>query len=339
MRKLIGVLFFLIGLGTLSFVSRQEFKPIEENTPSYFHHYPKKLSSFWSDTAISVSQFSEEEVNYQKKLNEKEEHILSYSPTDSKKEWTSIDYEEITPYTWKWIILECRKPNGSLSKIKLRRPNKWIKAQEADKIGVTIQLDLLEMGIVGEAKITDIIPNQLDTRFWNEGKKGDYLYRPITGFFEHESSEIWHLYFENNLEPLGVTSSHPIWSIDKNNWVSAENLKVGEKVKTKEGITVLQSKEKQEGLQKVYNLEIYKDHNFHVAEEGILVHNTCWQERIKAFMSYAENIDPKTLKSQDETIKHLENVFTALDKTKTDDRVLRLVGETNVVVRDGVKTI
>ncbi|MDR2236621.1 MAG: hypothetical protein LBE92_10890 [Chryseobacterium sp.] len=28
-----------------------------------------------------------------------------------------------------------------------------------------------------------------------------------------------------------------------------------------------------------------------------------------------------------------------LDKTRTDDRILKLVGETNVTVKDGIKTI
>lgn len=69
------------------------------------------------------------------------------------------------------------------------------------------------------------------------------------------------------------------------------------------------------------------------------MHNTCWQARLAKFMEYAANIDVKTLTSQEGTIKHLENVFTMLDKTRTDGRILKLVGETNVAVKDGIKTI
>ena len=57
------------------------------------------------------------------------------------------------------------------------------------------------------------------------------------------------------------------------------------------------------------------------------------------FMEYAANIETKSLTSQEATITHLENVFKVLDKTRTDDRILKLVGETNVVVKDGIKTI
>ncbi len=34
--------------------------------------------------------------------------------------------------------------------------------------------------------------------------------------------------------------------------------------------------------QKVYNLEVYKDHNFLVSTDKILVHNTCWGNKISA---------------------------------------------------------
>ncbi|WP_294281693.1 hypothetical protein [uncultured Chryseobacterium sp.] len=47
-------------------------------------------------------------------------------------------------------------------------------------------------------------------------------------------------------------------------------------------------------------------------------------------MEYAANIETKSLTSQEATINHLENIFKALDKTRTDDIVLKLVGETNV---------
>ena len=60
---------------------------------------------------------------------------------------------------------------------------------------------------------------------------------------------------------------------------------------------------------------------------------------MQKFTEYADNIDVSKLKSQDETIEHLENVFSYLDKTRTDDRVLKLVGKDNVVIKNGVKFI
>ncbi len=42
---------------------------------------------------------------------------------------------------------------------------------------------------------------------------------------------------------------------------------------------------------------------------------------------YAANIETKSLTSQEATIKHLENVFKMLDKTRTDDRIIKLVAD------------
>lgn len=78
---------------------------------------------------------------------------------------------------------------------------------------------------------------------------------------------------------------------------------------------------------KVYNCEVEGNHNYYVSEQGILVHNTCWTERLGMFMEYAANIETKSLTSQEATIKHLESIFKALDKTRTDDRIIKLVAD------------
>lgn len=54
-------------------------------------------------------------------------------------------------------------------------------------------------------------------------------------------------------------------------------------MKTKVGISILLSKEKLEEPHKVFNLEVYREHNFLVSESGVLVHNSYLPEfrRIK----------------------------------------------------------
>ena len=44
---------------------------------------------------------------------------------------------------------------------------------------------------------------------------------------------------------------------------------------TESGTTTLITKEKVLGTHNVYNLEVYREHNYSVSESGILVHNTC----------------------------------------------------------------
>jgi RHS repeat-associated protein len=290
---------------------------------------------------ISIEFYSQEEIEAQKRINEKlTEGIIVYSPLDKGINGTMVDYEEITPFTWSWIDFQLTRPDGTLSKISLRRPHWWIIKFGVDNIGKMVYLNLPDLRIRGWAIVTRIRANQLDTRFWDEKRKGNYVCRPIIGKFEHESNDVYYLYFGENINLLAVTGSHPIWSEDNSDWVRADLLKVGEKVKTKDGDVVLRSREKQTGRIKVFNLEIYKEHNFLVGSDKILVHNTCWKERLNKFMEYVKSIDPKDLTSQAETIKHLENVFTALDKTRTDERVIKLVGKSNVAdLSDGTKLI
>ncbi|EJF52491.1 Protein of unknown function (DUF1557) [Saprospira grandis DSM 2844] len=235
----------------------------------------------WLDKPIPLTFYSEVEKEVQKLINEKTaDGIITYSPLRVEKEWTVIDYEEITPYTWKWVDLELPKADGTITKINLRRPHWWLEEIGVDSIGRDVYLDMPELGSEGWATVTGIRINQLDTRFWDEARKGDYVSRPITGKFIHESDDVYNLYFRDNAaSPLGVTGLHPIWSIDRNGWVHAMDLNVGENIKTQYRKVVLIAKEKLEGRQKVYNLEVYQDHNFLVSIDRILVHNSCFGTR------------------------------------------------------------
>jgi hypothetical protein len=73
---------------------------------------------------------------------------------------------------------------------------------------------------------------------------------------------------------LGVTSSHPIFSISKGDWQLAGELEVGEEVLAMGGNIRLRSKERNHTIQPVYNLEVKHLHNFLVGDVGVVVHNT-----------------------------------------------------------------
>src|SRR5262249_49145085 len=74
---------------------------------------------------------------------------------------------------------------------------------------------------------------------------------------------------------IGVTPSHPFFSADRNDWVAAGRLEVGERVLTNDGTAVVEwyvMREKPEEV--VYNIEVEGDHCYRVGESGILVHNS-----------------------------------------------------------------
>lgn len=236
------------------------------------------LARLDGDLAIPVAFYSEEEIALQKTINEKvSDAILVYSPKNQTIDQTLIDQEEITPYTWKWIEFELYHGRGNKSTVTLRRPNWWINNVGADRIGKKIFMNMPEMGIVDSATVTQIYANQLDTRFWDECRVGDFVLRPITGKFVHESDNVYELCFDGDANPLRVTGNHRIWSETRSDWVEACKIEIGERVKTIRGGQILLKSIKKAGTFEVFNLEIYKDHNYHVSLNSILVHNVCFK--------------------------------------------------------------
>ncbi len=74
---------------------------------------------------------------------------------------------------------------------------------------------------------------------------------------------------------IGTTSNHPFWSVDRQEYVQAGTLQVGERLQSYEGGTfAVLNKLPKEGPQTVYNLEVYGEHVYYVGEDGLLVHNS-----------------------------------------------------------------
>lgn len=234
---------------------------------------PNILSDKWLDEPIPISQYTDEEKHLQTLINDKTATaVKTYSTSAQDKEWVKYDHEAITPYTWKIIDIALTEANGKTNNVSLLRPNWWIRNIGADRLGNRFYLKIPEVA-EGDAIVKAIRVNQLDTRLWDEQRNGDYVYRPITATFQHDSNNVFNLYFANDEKPLGVTPEHPIYSMDKNKFVHAGDLTIGEKVKTYQGISTLVKKEKLEGTHKVYNVEVYRDHNYMVSMNSILVHN------------------------------------------------------------------
>lgn len=108
---------------------------------------------------------------------------------------------------------------------------------------------------------------------------------------------------------LQVTSTHPIWSADRNDWVHAGELRVGERVQTRTGITTLTAHSAKDTLVTVYNLEVFREHNFFVGHQQMLAHNggICdWGKVKDKLMSHSFSAD------------HLKGGIMDLGKSKED---------------------
>ena len=74
---------------------------------------------------------------------------------------------------------------------------------------------------------------------------------------------------------IGTTSNHPFWSEDRQEFVQAGSLEIGERLQTLSGdVKVVQKKLPRPGPQPVFNLEVHDEHVYFVGEDGVLVHNS-----------------------------------------------------------------
>ncbi|MEQ9566429.1 MAG: Hint domain-containing protein, partial [Pseudomonadales bacterium] len=96
----------------------------------------------------------------------------------------------------------------------------------------------------------------------------------VTGTFQHVSNEVISVFVEGESEPIGATSQHPFWSRDRNAFVPAGELRIGEELKTALGTsTRVTSIEIRAGPETVYGLEVAGEHVYQISNAGLLVHN------------------------------------------------------------------
>ncbi len=77
-------------------------------------------------------------------------------------------------------------------------------------------------------------------------------------------------------DTIGTTSNHPFWSEDRQEFVQASSLEIGERLQTLSGdVKVVQQKLPRPGPQPVFNLEVHAEHVYCVGQDGVLVHNSC----------------------------------------------------------------
>ena len=150
--------------------------------------------------------------------------------------------------------------------IELLRPTLWL-AEAAAIPGQLIELDLAELGAAGPAEVLSVEAAE---------KPRTGAGRLVTGTFAHSATSIVDVSIANLAAPIGCTSNHPFWSHDRQNFVPAGELKVGEQLSTADGsLTTVTQISPRSGTERVYNLEVDGEHVYYVSADGVLVHNRC----------------------------------------------------------------
>ncbi|MEW4454581.1 Hint domain-containing protein [Bremerella sp. JC817] len=173
------------------------------------------------------------------------------------------------------VRLQLEKSGGGRVQIQLLRDVAWVEAAGC-VVGETIFLNMPELGAEGIADVLAIEPcPPLETL---PADCNPSQYRLVTGTIQHESGETLDLKLTSEPAPIGVTPSHPIWSVDQQDWINAADLKPGETVKTLTGTSKVETISEREAAEPVYNIEVEGDHVYRIGDSGVLVHNASSKE-------------------------------------------------------------
>jgi len=80
---------------------------------------------------------------------------------------------------------------------------------------------------------------------------------------------------KGGVEPLRVTTTHKMYSASRKGFAPAGELKEGENLIDRNGPVQIASIEPYPSKYRVYNLEVFVDHVYHVTNAGLLAHNAC----------------------------------------------------------------
>ena len=114
---------------------------------------------------------------------------------------------------------------------------------------------------------------------------------------------------DGTVETITGTTIHPVWSVDRQEWVPLAELADGETLQGLDGLAVVLSVTLSRVSQPVYNIEVHGEHVYQVGELGLVVHNVKGAVNLFKFNS-AQALKARGWKEGDSFL-HLPNQGTA----------------------------
>jgi len=234
--------------------------------------------------------------------------VLSGTQTAGKAD------SHIDPSDWRLVRLTMEKSDGSRLDIELLRPTDWFewralqRAVENDDptfglprpltlapdelplaealLGKELALDLPGIGASGPATVTAVLPCPEIAPAESLG------HRVVTGTFHHSAAQVLDLQIRGEETSIGTTTTHPFWSEDRQAFVEAGQLQVGENLRRNDGrLTQVARLTPHTGPPvEVFNIEVDADHTYQVGGNGVLVHNECATGPLHHIVSIYDNL-------------------------------------------------
>jgi RHS repeat-associated protein len=150
-------------------------------------------------------------------------------------------------------------------RVELMRSSDWLEKNKVE-VGGMVHLALEELDVDGDGHV--VAMSSCPVIIVGLGCV-------VTGTFQRTHDDVLELSFVDSTLVLQPTSSHPLWSEDRNDWVRAGQLRVGEYLRSESGPLEISSIQQLDGIHQVFNLEVAGNHTYLVGADAVLSHNTC----------------------------------------------------------------
>ncbi|MCG3131835.1 MAG: hypothetical protein FLDDKLPJ_02645 [Phycisphaerae bacterium] len=166
--------------------------------------------------------------------------------------------------SWVGVDLTISTADGHVVEIRTIRPADSGFVAECRLTG-TAWLELPELGLSGQAEVTSI-------RAYPEVKAGTG--RLVLSTITQLSAHLLRLEVNGGEEIIDLTETHRLYSADRDSWVPAFDVRVGECLTSLDDVVEITGIQRLSGVRQVYNLEIQTDHCYYVSSLALLSHNS-----------------------------------------------------------------
>jgi hypothetical protein len=188
-------------------------------------------------------------------------------PTKNPNRWEVDPQPEPDQHTWARLSITVERSDGGIVDAEIIRPRSWILANGVCA-GRLLPLNLPELGVSGLAMVTSID----DCPPIADGEGSVVTARFVTREV-HILASVDVLGADGTVETITGTTIHPVWSVDRQEWVPLGELIEGETLQGLDGLAVILSVTLSRVAESVYNIEVHGEHVYQVGELGLLVHN------------------------------------------------------------------
>ena len=193
--------------------------------------------------------------------------IGSRVPTKNPNRFEVDPQPEPDHATWAKVSITAEGSDGGIVDAEFIRPRSWILASGLCA-GRMLPLNLPELEVSGLALVTAID----DCPPIADGEGSVVTARFVTREV-HVVASVDVLGADGSVETITGTTIHPVWSVDRQEWVPLAELAQGERLQGLDGLAVVLGVSLSRVSQPVYNIEVHGEHVYQVGELGLVVHN------------------------------------------------------------------